>query len=109
MSTPVKLASALPAGDANGLAAIVSDLVEDPTSLRVVISIIDTKELKTSIETGEIVPIARIRRIEAIPAADMSAAKRLFRRAHEHRTGRTALPIEVEDEISAAFDAAGEA
>lgn len=109
MSTPVKLASTLPSGDANGLAAIVPELVDDPTRYRVVIAIVDTKELKTIIETGEIVPVARIRRIEAMPAADLPAAKRLFRRAHEHRTGRTALPIEVEDEISAAFDSAGEA
>lgn len=109
MSSPVKLAAALPSGDANGLSAIVPQLVDDPTTLRVIIAIVDTKELKTIIETGEIVPVARIRRIEAMPAQDMRAAKSLFRRAHEHRTGRTALPIEVEDEIQLAFDTIPEA
>lgn len=108
MSTPVKLAGALPAGDANGLSTLVGDLVDDPQNLRVVIAIIDCKEIRTSIDTGEAVPVARIRRIEAIPAHDLKAGKTLFRRAHEHRTGRTALPLEVEDEISAAFEQGSE-
>lgn len=104
MSTPVKLASALPDGNANGLSSIVSALTETPRDLQVVIAIVDCKKIETIADTGEVVPTARIRRIEAVPAQDLTLAKRLFRRAHDARTGLTALPIEVEDEIRAAFD-----
>lgn len=103
MSSPVKLAGALPAGDANGLAAHTADFVNAPDEVRVLVLLVDTKELKTLIDTGEVVPVLRIRRVEAVPNDDLAAAKKFFRRAHEHRTGRVALPIDVEEELDAAF------
>lgn len=108
MSTPVKLASALPAEiDRNGLGAILRDLVDDPTGLRVLIAIVDTKELHTITDTGEVVPVARVRRIEALTGPDLGAGHQLFRRAHERRTGRVQLSIEDEDEIRDAFGMRG--
>lgn len=103
MSSPVKLASGLPGGDANGLAAHSAALTDDPQSLRVVIAIVDVKELKTSIDTGEVTPVLRIRRVELVPDGDLRQARMFFRRANEARTGRTALPIDVEEELDAAF------
>jgi len=107
MSTPVKLASALPGGNANGLGAILDELTRDPEGKRVVIAIIDTKKVETDIDTGEVVPVVRIRRIEALTGMDLKAGHQLFRRVHEHRTGRVQLPIEDEDEIREAFGETG--
>jgi hypothetical protein len=108
MSTPVKLASGLPSGDANGLGALVNALAEDPRGLRVVLAIVDCKKIETNTDTGEVVPVARVRRIEALLPEDKPLAERLLRRALEARTGRTVLPITLEDEVAAAFDDGGE-
>lgn len=103
MSSPVKLAGALPAGDANGLAAIAAEVADDPRGLRAVIAIVDCKELRTSVDAGDVVPILRIRRIEALAAEDLKAGRRLYRRAHDRRTGRQALPLELEEELDEVF------
>lgn len=103
MSSPVKLAGTLPGGDANGLGAITAELVDAPEDVRVLVVLVSVKELKTSIDTGEVTPVLRIRRVEAVPEGDLLSAKKFFRRAHEHRTGRVALPIDVEEELNEAF------
>lgn len=105
MSTPVKLASALPSGNANGLGALVGELVDNPTGLQVVIAIVDTSQLKTIVDTGEVVPVVRVRRIEALTGMDRKAGRTLFRRAFFKRTGKDTLPLEMEDEINEAFGA----
>lgn len=105
MSSPVKLAGTLPAGDANGLAAIAAEVANDPRGLRVVIAIVDCKELRTSVDVGDVVPILRIRRIESLAAEDLKPGRRLYRRAHDRRTGRQALPLELEEELDEAFGA----
>jgi hypothetical protein len=101
----IKLASALPKGQANGLSPIVLGLIEDPSRFRVVLAIVDCKSVTTDADTGETVPTARIRRIEAVLSADLDSARRLMARAMEHRTGRTMLPLDMEDEMRTAFDA----
>jgi hypothetical protein len=105
MPSPVKLAGTLPAGDANGLAAIAAEVTSAPKSLRAVIALVDVKELRTSIDAGDIVPILRIKRIEAINPDDMKAARRLYRRALDKRTGREAIPFELEEDLDEAFGA----
>jgi len=104
----IKLASALPKGDANGLGPIVLDLVQDPARFKVVLAIVDCKQITTNADTGEVVPTARIRRVEAILDGDLSTARRLMERALERRTGRTMLPLGLEDEMRAAFTDAEE-
>lgn len=81
----IKLAAALPKGEANGLGPIVPSLVDDPTRPRVVLMILDCKEITTNADTGEIVPTARIRRVEALLDGDLDAAQRLMERALEVR------------------------
>lgn len=103
----IKFTSALPKGEANGLSAIVPDLVDNPTGFKVVMAIVDCKSITTDSDTGEIVPTARIRRIEAITGNDLAAARRLMERAMEQRTGRTMLPLGLEDEMREAFKDAG--
>jgi len=100
----IKLASALPKGDANGLGPLVLDLVQHPDRFKVVLAIVDCKTITTNADTGEVVPTARIRRVEAILPGDLPAARRLMERALEKRTGRVTLPLGLEDDLREAFD-----
>lgn len=106
----IKLAGALPRGHANGLGPIVMDLINHPDRYKVALVIIDCKKVETDTDTGEIIPTARIRRVEAITGSDRETARRLMQRALEKRTGSPVLPLDIEDEIEAAFvDAEDEA
>lgn len=99
----VSLAGALPKGDATGLDPIISALIDDPRAMHVVLAIVDCKKITTNADTGEAVPTLRIRRIEAVLTDDKPLAERLMRRALENRSGRTMLPMTLEDELTAAF------
>lgn len=100
----IKLASQLPKGDANGLGPLVLDLVQHPHKYKVVLAILDCKQVVTNADTGEVVPTARIRRIEGVLPGDMPAARRLMERALEKRTGRQMLPLGLEEEMREAFE-----
>jgi hypothetical protein len=101
----VTVSGNLPAGDGNGLVAILLDLIENPKKLHVAICIIDAKKITTDADTGEVIPTARIRRIEVVTSdEDRTVCERLMRRALDTRTGREALPYDLETEIQAAFD-----
>lgn len=96
--------SALPQGDANGLAAIAGELINNPEQIHVVIALIDCSKITQKTDTGDIIPTARIRRIEAIKdPADGRKMRALLRREWERRTGKTVLPFEMEEEMRAAF------
>lgn len=85
------LAGKLPEGDRNGLAAIATELIESPDHVHVAIVLLDCSKVTTNTDTGDVVPTARIRRIE--PIKDPSDGKRmrvLLRREWERRTGKTA-------------------
>src|SRR5690349_22344274 len=100
----VSVSGRLPEGDGNGLSAIMSDLIRDPKKLHVCICILDGKKVTTDADSGETVPTARIRRIEVLlDEEDMKLAENLMRRALDRRTGREALPYDLEQEIRAAF------
>lgn len=98
-----KLASSLPGGDANGLTAIARDLIDNPHEIHVVVALVDCKRFTTDNDTGEIVPTARIRRIEVIAANDKDLAAKMMRRALEGRTGKQVLPFDLEEDLRAAF------
>jgi|SRR5580765_6089619 len=102
----VSVSGRLPEGDGNGLSAVMSDLIRDPKKLHVCICILDGKKVTTDADSGETVPTARIRRIEVIlDPEDMQLAENLMRRALDRRTGREALPYDLEQEIRGAFPA----
>jgi siroheme synthase (precorrin-2 oxidase/ferrochelatase) len=103
----VKMIGALPPGQNNGLPSLVDELVDNPTRMHVALIIVDCKSISTDTDTGEVVPTARIRRIEPIRDEDKKAARRLMERALEERTGRTMLPIDLEDETASAFESYG--
>lgn len=98
-----KLAGALPKGDGNGLDPITKDLVEHPSRYHVLIAIVDCKAITTDNDTGDVVPTVRLRRIEVVGRADHPQAEQLVRRALERRSGSTVLPLDLEDELTAAF------
>lgn len=99
-----KMAGALPQGDANGLTAISRELVDDPHKIHVVLALVDCKRITTDNDSGEIVPTARIRRIEVVSGGqDAALAQKMMRRALEERTGKTVLPFDLEEDLRAAF------
>lgn len=98
------LAGSLPAGEANGLAAIARDLVEEPNRVHVVIALVDCSKITTKTDSGDVIPTARIRRIEAIKDLEDGRRMRvLLRREYERRTGKTVLPFELEEDMRRAF------
>lgn len=102
----MKLSSTLPKGDRNGLEPRIPVLINDPEALHVAIVIVRTSKITQNIETGEHDPQVKILRIECVLPADATQAEKLMRRALEHRQGVTTLPIDLEDEITAAFSEA---
>jgi len=98
-----KLSSTLPGGDGNGLAAITRQLIDNPEEVHVAIALVDCMRKTTETDTGEVEPTARIRRIEVINGVDRELAQKMLRRALEERTGQTVLPMDLEDDLRAAF------
>lgn len=99
-----KLSSSLPDGNTNGLGSISDDLITTPHRLHIVIAVIDCKSTTCDNDSGEVVPTARIRRIEPISNDDRELAAQIMRRAMESRTGKAVLPIELENDLRAALD-----
>jgi hypothetical protein len=93
----------LPKGDANGLSAMAGDLIREPERKRVIIAIVDNPTTKINNVSGDRLATVRICRVEAVLPDDLGAAEQLMRRALEKRTGQTVLPLDLEDELSAAF------
>lgn len=97
------VSGSLPKGDANGLDPIIRPLIDEPHRYHVVMAIVDCKQVTTNNDTGEVIPTARIRRIEVVLPQDLDAAEQLMRRALEKRAGRTVLPLDLEDDMRLAF------
>jgi hypothetical protein len=105
----LSLSGSLPADDRNGLASIVRQLVSDPEDVHVAIVLLDTKKITTDVETGDVVPTARVRAIEPISGTeDGKELERLLRRAYERRTGQRELPLELERELDFLNDITGD-
>lgn len=98
-----KLQSSLPKGEANGLAALARKLIDQPEAVHVVVMLVDCKKISTDVDTGDIEPTARIRRIEAVLSEDHPQAEKMLRRALEKRTGKTVLPFDLEEDLRSAF------
>ncbi len=99
------IAGKLPDGDGNGLNAVAGELIENPHKVHVAIVLVDCAKITTKPDTGEVVPTARIRRIEVIgEAGDQYQMRRLLQREFERRTGQAVLPWELEQATRDAFD-----
>lgn len=97
------ISGSLPKGDANGMGPAVRGLIEEPHRFQVIMAIIDCAKVTTDNDTGEVIPTARIRRVEVMLRDDLPVAEQLMRRALEKRSGRSVLPIDLEDEMRMAF------
>ena len=101
------LSGRLPSGEANGLAAIVRQLVDDPADVHVLVVLADCVKVTRLVESGDTVPTVRIRRVEAISdGEDRAQMRRLLMREYERRTGQPTLPLDLENDVRAAFDEA---
>jgi len=98
-----RLTGTLPGGDANGLVAIARQLIDSPHEVHVAVVLLDCKSSKVDHDTGEIIPTARIRRVEVIGKQDKELAQQMMRRALEARTGKTVLPFDLEEDMRSAF------
>lgn len=99
-----KLSARLPDMERNGLGSIASTLASVPHQTHVVIAVIDCKSITTDMDSGAVVPTARIRRIEVVPTDRYTVAERLMREAIEDRNGSQWLPIEdLDDEFKHVF------
>jgi hypothetical protein len=103
----IAMSGKLPKGDGNGLVAILSELVRDSGKegpIFVAIALIDGKKVTLDRDTGEKVPLVRVRRIEVIlDDEDMKVCRRLMERSLTRRTGQETLPYDLEAEIIEAF------
>lgn len=99
----ITLSGRLPKGDANGLGPLARSLIQEPEKVHAILVLVDCTKIVTEVDTGETIPVARIRRAEAIRPSDIKEAQRLIRRAWEERNGDTVLPMELEDDIEAMF------
>lgn len=109
----VVLSGKLPRSDANGIAAIASALVDQPEQHHVIIALVDCEKVTTNTDTGEVLPTARIRSVEAFvgQTTDGKEAARLLRRAMDRRRhggdDQFELPLDLEralDSLSPADD-----
>ena len=97
-----KLSSALPKGDADGLGPLARHLIEEPSTGRIVIAVVDCKSITTDMDSGDVQPTARIRHIEWVQQ-DEEVVRRLLVRAMEERTGKTVLPFILEEDLRVTF------
>lgn len=93
-----KLNASLPKGEANGLDAIARDLIDSPDRVHVVLMLVDCKSVTTDMDSGDVIPTARIRRVEPI-TRDKERVMLMLRRAMEERTGKTVLPFDLEEDL----------
>lgn len=99
----VKIGSKLPDGESNGLVAVHGQLVDNPGDLVVCIVMLDTEKIETILDTGEVIPTARVRHIEAVlDRADARELGRLLMRERERRLGATVLPLDLEQSLRSA-------
>jgi hypothetical protein len=98
-----KLASGLPKGEANGLDQLARKLLDNPHEVHVVIALVDCSKIATNVDSGDVEPTARIRRVEAVSGDDKSVAATMLRRALERRTGQTVLPYDLEEDMRTVF------
>lgn len=103
MSAAVALSSKLAGNDEfNGLDSTVDDLLDQPTTLRVAVVVYDVAKITETItKDGDDprIPTVRIRKFEPLGAVGEvpDSITMAIAAAHERRTGRTALPLDVLD------------
>lgn len=94
----MKINSALPKGDADGLSGLEGQMLKKLKPV-VALVILEPTVIDEDVKTHEKSLKVGIRRIEALLPDDIEAATRLLQRSFESRTGDSTLPIELEEDI----------
>jgi hypothetical protein len=101
----VTLSGKLPRDASNGLGAIAAQLARNPDDMHVIVALVDCSKIVTDTDTGEVMPTARIRAVEAFAdqTEDAAEIKRLLRRALDRRTRgeQFELPLDLEKTLDA--------
>jgi hypothetical protein len=102
MSAFVKLGSAMPGDpETNGVDALAATLIDNPDVIRYAVIWFDVSKITDLVDSHELIPTIRVRRIEPLGTADQvdPAIANAVAAAVEKRTGRKAIPfalVEVE-------------
>lgn len=98
MSAVVKLSSKLPGDfEVNGIDQQVEQLIENPKAARIGVVWYDVQKINVDVDTGNEIPVVRIRRFEPLGEADdvSQAIRDAVGEAMEKRTGRTPIPFDI--------------
>lgn len=101
-----KLASALP--DGHGLEAVRHKLLEDPRQRHIAVTVVDCAKITTDIDKGSREPTAAIRTIEVVHPDDLDLTHKILTRGRDRRLGSTVLPLDLEDDVTDAFQGRSE-
>lgn len=107
----MKLAGLLPGNnEVNGLADIATSVTENTETMITAVVVLSVAKVTTDVDTGEVTPTLRIKRIEPVSdGEDKTRLGTIASRAYERRTGKTVLPLELEDELREAFSSGDDA
>lgn len=94
----------LPKGEANGLVAIAKELRDDPLRLRAALVVFNAKRGTEDYDQSDTLITVRVLRVARLLPQDLPHAEAMLRRAVEFDSGETTLPLDLEDEIRAAFE-----
>lgn len=104
-SARITLSGSLPGVDElNGLPSAAPAVIADNDHKVVAVVVLGAQFIKHNVDTDEGSPQMRVWRIEPVTRADdLKALGRIADRAHEARTGKSVLPLDMEDEVRAVF------
>lgn len=91
----VKLGSSLPKDDRNGIGAISAALLDAPEAEHLIIAVVNCKATTQDMDTGDVIPTARILAVEAFEAGSPigKQVRDVVRRKYNQRTRGDQLPF----------------
>jgi hypothetical protein len=111
-----KFSAEVPKGDGWGIDEVVMDAVRaiqrgEKSPMIPVMGVIDIKEIKIDPETQNVIPVVRVRRLEALVTVDQirNAQRLLMERWAERKGEGAVLPFENDDVLQRAFEGSGQA
>lgn len=90
----MKLSSKLP--EDHGLFAVSEEMVRLPEDQHYIVAVVDCSRLTTDVDTGDVVPTARLLSVEVMTDdTDVKAADRLMRKRKRARSGQLEVDVET--------------
>lgn len=84
----------------NGMEGIRDDLIAKPLERHVIVAVIETIRLSTDVrDGGTITPTVRLCNVEPVFGDDAVTARKLLDAAYHERTGQTAPPATLFDDV----------